>query len=52
MMTRHHQGAVDMARTELAQGTSTEGKKLAQSIIDSQTAEIAQMGSILAGIPG
>ena len=51
-MTRHHEGAVDMARTELAKGTNPDAKKLAQSIIDSQSAEIAEMKSILAGIPG
>lgn len=52
MMTRHHQGAVAMARTELAQGANPEGKRLAQSIIDSQTTEIAEMNSILTGISG
>lgn len=51
MMVRHHQGAVDVAKTELAQGANPESKKLAQSIIDSQSAEIAEMNSILAGIP-
>ncbi|MGV8910956.1 MAG: DUF305 domain-containing protein [Propionicimonas sp.] len=52
MMTRHHSGAVAMAKTELAEGTNPESKQLAQSIIDSQTAEIAQMKSILAGMTG
>ncbi len=52
MMVRHHQGAVAMAKTELAQGTNPESKELAQSIIDSQSAEITQMTSILTGIPG
>jgi len=52
MMVRHHQGAVDVAKTELAQGANPESKELAQSIIDSQSAEIAEMNSILAGIPG
>lgn len=51
-MTRHHEGAVAMARTELAEGVNPDGKKLAQSIIDGQSAEIAEMKSILAGIPG
>lgn len=52
MMVRHRQGAVAMAKTELAQGTNPESKELAQSIIDSQSVEIAQMNSILTGIPG
>ncbi|MBM7773979.1 uncharacterized protein (DUF305 family) [Actinokineospora baliensis] len=34
MMIAHHQGAVEMARTELAQGANPEAKKLAQRIID------------------
>ncbi len=51
-MTRHHEGAVDMAKTELAKGTNPDAKKLAQSIIDSQSTEIAEMKSILTGIPG
>ena len=51
-MTRHHEGAVDMARTQLAKGTNPDAKKLAQSIIDSQSAEIAEMKSILTGVPG
>ena len=51
-MTRHHEGAVDMAKTELAKGTNPDAKKLAQSIIDSQSTEINEMKSILTGIPG
>jgi len=51
MMVRHHQGAVKSARTEVAQGVNPESKVLAQAIIDSQSAEIAEMSSILAGIP-
>lgn len=52
LMVQHHEGAVAMARTELAQGANPEGKELAQSIIDSQTVEIAEMSSILTEIPG
>lgn len=43
MMIKHHQGAVTMATTELKSGSNAEAKTLAQSIISSQTAEIAQM---------
>jgi len=52
MMIRQHRGTVAMARTELAQGTSPQGKQLARSILDSQSTEIAQMTSILTRIPG
>ncbi|TNC21326.1 DUF305 domain-containing protein [Amycolatopsis alkalitolerans] len=47
MMVEHHQGAVEMARTELAQGASADAKALAQRIIDSQTAEITEMQQLL-----
>jgi uncharacterized protein (DUF305 family) len=40
MMTEHHEGAIEMAETELADGQSAKAKKLAQQVIDSQTAEI------------
>ena len=52
MMVIHHQGAVAMAKVELTQGANPEAKQLAQAIIDSQSAEIAEMSSILTGIPG
>lgn len=52
LMVKHHEGAVAMARTELDQGANSEGKQLAQSIIDSQTTEIAEMNSILTQITG
>ena len=51
-MVRHHEGAVQMAKTELAEGTNPDAKKLAQAVIDSQSAEITEMGTILAAIPG
>lgn len=51
MMVRHHQGAVDMATVEIAQGANLESKRLAQSIISSQSAEVSEMNSILKGIP-
>jgi len=43
LMIEHHQGAVTMARAELADGTNVEAKSLARSIITSQTGEISQM---------
>ena len=51
-MVKHHQGAVAMARTELAQGANADAKKLAQSIVESQNKEIAQMKSMLAHMQG
>ena len=51
-MVKHHQGAVAMARNELAQGANADAKKLAQSIIESQNKEIAQMKSVLAHLQG
>lgn len=47
MMIAHHQGAVEMARTELAQGANPEAKTLAQRIIDAQEAEIREMRALL-----
>lgn len=42
-MIKHHTGAIAMARTELEKGMNPEAKKLAQTIIDSQEAEINEM---------
>jgi len=47
MMIEHHQGAVDMAKTELAQGGNADAKALAQKIIDAQQAEITEMQGLL-----
>lgn len=47
LMQAHHRGAIDMAKTELAQGANPEAKKVAQSISTSQTAEIAEMKKLL-----
>lgn len=52
LMIRNHQGALVLAQTELAKGLNTEAKKIAQSVIDRQSAEIAKMQSILTGISG
>lgn len=42
-MIAHHQGAIRMARTELAEGDDAETKALADTIIAAQSAEIEQM---------
>jgi uncharacterized protein (DUF305 family) len=47
MMIRHHQGAVDMAETELAKGGNADAKALARKIIDAQRAEITEMRGLL-----
>lgn len=46
-MIRHHQGAVTMAKTELASGQNPDAKALARSISGSQSNEIAQMTHLL-----
>ncbi|MFE3002635.1 DUF305 domain-containing protein [Nocardia sp. NPDC059246] len=47
MMIEHHQGAITMANTELAQGANAESKALAQSIVTAQQQEITQMNTML-----
>jgi uncharacterized protein (DUF305 family) len=45
MMVPHHQGAIRMARVELAEGESTELQALAQQIVDAQSREIEEMNA-------
>jgi uncharacterized protein (DUF305 family) len=47
MMIKHHQGAIAMAKTELASGQYPQAKVLAQSISDSQATEITTMQGLL-----
>ncbi|MFF9136714.1 DUF305 domain-containing protein [Streptomyces albogriseolus] len=47
MMIEHHEGAVEMARTEKTQGAYGPAKELADDIITAQTAEITQMRKML-----
>jgi uncharacterized protein (DUF305 family) len=42
LMTTHHQGAIDMATTELRDGSLPQVKRLAQQVIDGQQGEIDQ----------
>jgi uncharacterized protein (DUF305 family) len=42
-MIPHHQGAIDMAKAELATGKDPEMRKLAEGIVKAQESEIAQM---------
>jgi uncharacterized protein (DUF305 family) len=43
MMAAHHQGAIDMANTELKDGSLPQVTRLAEQIIDTQQAEIDQL---------
>ncbi len=47
MMIKHHEGAVEMAKTEQADGAYAPAKKMAGQIITSQSAEIEQMNKLL-----
>jgi len=47
LMIVHHQGAIAMADTEIAQGSNPAAMALAESIKTSQTAEITQMQQLL-----
>ncbi|PWJ52554.1 Uncharacterized conserved protein, DUF305 family [Quadrisphaera granulorum] len=51
-MTVHHQGAVDMAKTEQADGSNPQAIELAGTIVTSQTAEIAEMDQMLQTLQG
>jgi uncharacterized protein (DUF305 family) len=52
MMIEHHQGAVEMAGTEIADGQNPDAIALAESIRDSQNAEIAEMQHLLTELGG
>lgn len=47
MMIKHHEGAVEMAKTEQADGAYAPAKEMAGQIITSQSAEIEQMNKLL-----
>lgn len=47
-MIVHHEGAVEMAQTQVDDGSNPDAIELAQTIIDAQTTEIQQMQDLLA----
>lgn len=48
MMVVHHEGAVEMAETEVTEGANPGAIAMAETIISTQQAEIAQMQELLA----
>lgn len=51
-MVIHHRSAVEMAQTEVAEGSNPDAVAMAQEIVDSQSAEIAEMETLLAELGG
>ncbi|MFD7287726.1 DUF305 domain-containing protein [Streptomyces sp. NPDC059863] len=47
LMVKHHEGAVEMARTEKSAGADKRAKDMADAIITSQSAEITRMNKLL-----
>ena len=50
MLKIHHQGAIDMAKTELQQGKDATMKAMAQNIIDKQTKEIGELTQLITSL--
>lgn len=48
-MISHHQGAIEMAKAEIANGDNVDAKALAKNIVTTQEAEIGQMKQMLGG---
>lgn len=51
LMITHHEGAIEMAQTELKEGKNPATLKLAQGVINTQQAEIEQMQALLTAEP-
>jgi uncharacterized protein (DUF305 family) len=49
-MVGHHEGAIAMAKTEIADGANADAKTLAEQIVTAQQAEIDQMKQMLGGL--
>jgi uncharacterized protein (DUF305 family) len=50
MMTAHHRGAIEMARTEIEDGKYEPATSLADAIVEAQTSEIDEMETITASL--
>jgi uncharacterized protein (DUF305 family) len=48
-MISHHQGAIEMAKAEIANGANVDAIGLAKSIVTAQETEIGQMKQMLGG---
>jgi uncharacterized protein (DUF305 family) len=48
-MISHHQGAIEMAKAEIANGQNVDVKGMAQTMVDTQQGEIGQMKQMLGG---
>jgi uncharacterized protein (DUF305 family) len=48
-MIGHHQGAIEMANAEIANGDNVDAKDLAKNIVTTQEAEIGQMKQMVGG---
>jgi uncharacterized protein (DUF305 family) len=48
-MISHHQGAIEMAKAELANGENVDAKSMAKAIVTTQETEIGQMKQMLGG---
>jgi uncharacterized protein (DUF305 family) len=48
-MIGHHQGAIEMAKAEIANGDNADAKDLAKNIVTTQEAEIGQMKQMVGG---
>ena len=51
MMIPHHQGAIDMAKAELEHGDDPQMRALAETVIEAQEKEIAELKEWLAANP-
>jgi uncharacterized protein (DUF305 family) len=49
-MIDHHEGAVEMAKTEAASGSDAKAVAMAKSIVETQTSEITEMKALLASL--
>jgi uncharacterized protein (DUF305 family) len=48
-MVGHHQGAIEMANAEVANGANVDAKAIAQNSVNAQQTEIDRMNQLLAG---